>query len=78
MEPGLRGKIVTPLGKCVIRGRKVKGHLSPSSRYQYLLFVLVLVSLGLPCCSQVFSSCGRRGLLSSRGTRASLVAGHGL
>ena len=36
---------------------------------------LFLAVLGLPCCAQVFSSCGEQGLLSRSGTRASHSSG---
>ena len=39
---------------------------------------LFLAALGLPCCLQAFSSCSKRGPLSSCGAQASLVAEHGL
>ena len=47
------------------------------------LFILFLAALGLRCCAQAFSSCGKRGLLFAavRGLLivvASLVAEYGL
>ena len=46
-------------------------------------FKFILAVLGLRCCTQTFSSCGKRGLLllAVRGlliAMASLVVGHGL
>ena len=47
------------------------------------LFILFLAALGLPCCTQAFSSCSEQGLpfVAMRGLLiavASLVAAHGL
>ena len=49
----------------------------------FSVFLGFLASLGLPCCSRAFSSCGERGLLfvAVRGLLiavASLVVEHGL
>lgn len=50
--------------------------------YVYCLFILFLTALSLPCCSQGFSICCEKGLLSSHGVWAShcssLVAEQGL
>ena len=51
--------------------------------YLFLLFILFLAVLGLRCCAQAFSSCGKQGLLfvAVRGLLiavASLVAELGL
>ena len=50
---------------------------------KFILFILFLAVLGLRCCSQAFSSCGERGLLSVAVCGlliavASLVVEHGL
>ena len=39
----------------------------------FLKIYLFLAVLGLCCCTQAFSSCGKQGLLSSCSTQASLV-----
>ena len=49
----------------------------------YLFIYLFLAALGLHCCAQAFSSCGKQGLLFVAVRRlvivvASLVAEHGL
>ena len=44
----------------------------------FKVYLFILAVLGLHCCTWVFSSCGRRGLLLSSGVWASLVAEHGL
>ena len=50
--------------------------------YVYYLFIFFLTALSLPCCSQAFSICCEKGLLSSHGVWAShyssLVAEHRL
>ena len=46
----------------------------------YLFIYLFMAVLGLRCCTQAFSSCGKRGLLfvAMCNAVASLVVGHGL
>ena len=65
--------------------------LSSRTAYPFFKNVSILAMLGLCCCGQSFSGCGRSGMLSSSSvsaspycgfsccsTRASVVAGHGL
>ena len=61
-----------------------EGGETPLPGLNYLFFIyLLLVALGLHCCTRAFSSCGQRGPLfvAVRGpfiAGASLVAEHGL
>ena len=41
----------------------MKEHFSFFNLFYLFLFILLLAALGLHCCAQAFSSCGKRGLL---------------